>query len=70
MALTNIILSEKKWNEELVSLLAIQYKHSKWKLINNKSNIVSQSNENEPHVLKEYLLKVNITVCVLVLNDN
>ena len=37
MALTNIILSEKKWNEELVSLLAIQYKHSKWKLINNKS---------------------------------
>ena len=37
MVLTNIILSEKKWNEELVPLLAIQYKYSKWKLINNKS---------------------------------
>tara|TARA_X000000950_G_C13843940_1_gene631472 strand:- start:793 stop:1476 length:684 start_codon:yes stop_codon:yes gene_type:complete len=37
MVLTNIILSEKKWNEELVSLLDIQYKLSKWKLINNKS---------------------------------
>ena len=38
MTLTNIILSEKKWNEELVLSLATQNKDSNWKLINNKSD--------------------------------
>tara|TARA_B110000027_G_C16111277_1_gene297853 strand:+ start:1564 stop:2247 length:684 start_codon:yes stop_codon:yes gene_type:complete len=38
MTITNIILSEKKWNEELVLSLATQNKDSNWKLINNKSD--------------------------------
>ena len=38
MVITNIILSEKKWNRELVSSLTNHYKHSKWKLINNKKD--------------------------------
>ena len=56
MELTNIILSEKEWNKNLISTLENAYKNTNWLLINNKndfnSDVLSKYNINKifiPH---------------------
>jgi methionyl-tRNA formyltransferase len=41
MKLTNIILSEKEWNRNLISMLEKKYKVTNWLLINNKNDFNS-----------------------------
>ena len=43
MKLTNIILSEKEWNKELVLLLKNHCKKSEWRLINDKADFSIES---------------------------
>jgi methionyl-tRNA formyltransferase len=38
MKLTNIILSEKDWNRNLISILEIAHKNTNWLFINNKND--------------------------------
>lgn len=45
MKLTNIILSEKEWNKELVSLLQNHFKELEWRLINDKTDFNIESLE-------------------------
>jgi methionyl-tRNA formyltransferase len=41
MKLTNIILSEKEWNRNLISTLEMEYKNTNWLLVNNKNDFNS-----------------------------
>jgi methionyl-tRNA formyltransferase len=41
MKVTNIILSEKKWNQNLISSLEHQHKNTNWLLINDKNDFNS-----------------------------